>query len=338
MLVRFRCPSCSSVQLRGTSTDSPYQAGPPGTNMYLCGACRQLIDGAAVQAGQYDIPENEEVRSTVGRPLQFGYQPRVLALLDLLGFSSATDRSTRDPKAIVDIHRSLAAMREVFPHWSDHTREVEDAYRRMAIELQPALREHLFGEHELFRTAMFSDTVAFSGPLNPLGLEVVMATTAFLWLDMCSRGWLVRGGLAGGLLHHSETQMFGPALIEAHHLESNIAIFPRIALSDHLVGVLAKMEESGVSHPLRTFMVRRGPDRVSYLDTLGAHLAYATGYGTKRAEMMMALRLRIEENTSDKRLDRRIQDKWAWLGSYFNEVIASEPSLRIEPLKERPST
>jgi hypothetical protein len=45
-------------------------------------------------------------------------------------------------------------------------------------------------------------------------------------------GFLIRGGVAFGKLHHSGGVVFGPALIEAVRLESRIAIYPRIVVCE----------------------------------------------------------------------------------------------------------
>jgi hypothetical protein len=56
MLIHFNCPNCNATQIRGTESTGPYNAAGDGTNKYRCGSCRSLIDGDAVQAGEYDIP------------------------------------------------------------------------------------------------------------------------------------------------------------------------------------------------------------------------------------------------------------------------------------------
>jgi hypothetical protein len=234
---------------------------------------------------------------------------------------------------IAEIHRALVAMREVFPQWDDQTRAPEAEFTRMALHLEPALRGFLFGQHEAFRTAMFSDNVAFSSPPHAPGPIVTLATSAFLWLDMCSRGYLVRGGIAVGPLHHSETQLFGPALIEAHALESKIAVNPRIALSESAVALLKKNEEAGRDLPLYSLLIRRDKDGTYYLDTLGGHVATAAGFVERRLALMRDLRGRIVDTFLHKdSIASPVYSKWVWLAGYFNDVVTRESTLNLEPV------
>jgi hypothetical protein len=41
---------------------------------------------------------------------------------------------------------------------------------------------------------------------------------------------LFRGGIAKGALHHSKNAVFGPAFLDAYHLEQNIAKYPRVVV------------------------------------------------------------------------------------------------------------
>ncbi len=45
-------------------------------------------------------------------------------------------------------------------------------------------------------------------------------------------GVLVGGGVSFGPLYHDASVVFGPALVEAYHLESDCAKFPRVIGSD----------------------------------------------------------------------------------------------------------
>jgi hypothetical protein len=333
MLVRFRCPSCYAIQLRGTSSTGPYDAAGDGTNKYRCGACKNLIDGEAIQAGRFDMPEKEDNPESSDGRTTYGYQPRIVALLDLLGFSEVVASSSRNPQMISVIHSALAAMRKVFPQWDDSTRPLEEAYKRAAVELEPALRDSIFGEHELFRTSMFSDNVAFSGPPDPNGFIVVLATSAFLWLHLLSRGFLLRGGIAIGELRHSEREVFGPALVEAHQLESRVARFPRLVLSERLVEVLRENEKSGFGPPLYSHMLRRDLDGIHHINTLGYFVAELTAQLPARAGFFESLRQAIVHNIrDDSQQDSRVREKWVWLGSYFNETVIDEPWLPVEPV------
>lgn len=305
--------------------------GPPGTNMYRCGACGGLIDGAAVQAGKYDLPRNDETLAVQNDPRRMGYQSRLIAFLDLLGFSRMVDNSLRDPSVVVHIHKILAAVRKVFPQWDDSNREKEESYLRLVRELKPAIRGFTFGSHELFRTSMFSDNVAFSGPPNPTGFMVLVPTAAFLWLNLIRYGILLRGGLTSGLLHHSETQIFGPALVECHELESRVAKYPRIVVSKSFVNVL-RQNEGRHDLPDNFALFRRDADDMYHVHTLSPLMADIVGLSDRKAYLLRLQGLISRHLDTDAGLDDRVREKWDWLAAYFRETVAAEPHLGIDPM------
>jgi len=83
---------------------------------------------------------------------------------------------------------------------------------------------------------MFSDSVLLSSE-GPIREAFDSAATAAMVLQgwMGERGVLYRGGITYGAFHHEEKAMFGPALIEAHDVENNIADWPRVVLHPQLV-------------------------------------------------------------------------------------------------------
>ncbi len=64
--------------------------------------------------------------------------------------------------------------------------------------------------------------------------EVALCNCENLLLHFLSKNFVFRGGVAYGELYYEKNRslLFGPAVNEAYHLESKVAIYPRIALSD----------------------------------------------------------------------------------------------------------
>lgn len=56
-------------------------------------------------------------------------------------------------------------------------------------------------------------------------------------------GWLLRGGMTIGPAYMDEVMVWGEALVEAHHLEDRLAVFPRIVLAENTACSLLKDEE-----------------------------------------------------------------------------------------------
>jgi hypothetical protein len=70
---------------------------------------------------------------------------------------------------------------------------------------------------------------------------------------------LVRGGATVGNLYHSNGIVFGDALIEAYRLESSVAVYPRVVLSQKICNRDSWMRWSGIS-------LRRGIDGLYYFN------------------------------------------------------------------------
>lgn len=69
--------------------------------------------------------------------------------------------------------------------------------------------------------------------LGPL-FEVALCNCEHLLLHFLSKNFVFRGGVAYGDLYYEKNRsiLFGPAVNEAYQLESKVAIYPRIALSN----------------------------------------------------------------------------------------------------------
>lgn len=139
------------------------------------------------------------------------YEERIVVFLDFLGFKDHIDRSLADPQHVTRIAQAFEKVREFT--------EPEERWPNQEV-------------------AQFSDcvVVSYSAVARSAVFDLLM-TILFLQVELASRGFLVRGGITGGLLFHRAGTVFGPALVEAHHLESVDAVHPRILVDHKLVDV-----------------------------------------------------------------------------------------------------
>ncbi|MGQ2979949.1 MAG: hypothetical protein ACT6Q9_09670 [Polaromonas sp.] len=82
-----------------------------------------------------------------------------------------------------------------------------------------------------FETSAFSDNVAVSLKLADGCelLQIIQFSSYLSWL-LLHKGVLSRGGISVGKLCHKNGIIYGPALITAYELESQVAIYPRVVL------------------------------------------------------------------------------------------------------------
>lgn len=162
------------------------------------------------------------------------YKTGIIAFLDILGFKEIVKKSERSPRLLNTIYQSLGFLkkRELPDKWNLQLVEIEeDAQRRNLHDFEISDRVH---------ASAFSDSIVVSivvedNNINE-SLSTLLANLAFVGSKFIMDGMLIRGGITIGKIIHNETGVvFGQGLIDAYHLESRAAKYPRIILSDKLI-------------------------------------------------------------------------------------------------------
>jgi len=174
---------------------------------------------------------------------------------------------------------------------------------------------------------LFTDNIVLGHPLKSPGeseFGSVVWTVASYQLAMALEGFFVRGGIALGDLFIDDNTVFGPALIEAHAIESTLARDPRIILSKDvhdLVITHTKFYARPASSPQNRVILIDVDGRafVNYLDELildhtGGHSVYWDGLGRHKKHIEAAL-LKYKHQPS-------IWSKYDWLANYHNFFCA----------------
>ena len=163
------------------------------------------------------------------------YQERILGYFDILGWSDLVAESASRPELLS---------------------ELESALTGHGLEIRPP--------DLLLQFTQFSDHVCISTLASQeRALTVVQVTLGSMVQRLLKLGYLSRGALVVGPLLHRGNTILGPALAEAHEIESQVARYPRIVFSERACEVAGS-----VSPPLKTFL-RRDVDGLSFMDMLG---------------------------------------------------------------------
>jgi hypothetical protein len=152
------------------------------------------------------MTENTDIESVV-------YSERYVAFIDILGFSSHVRQSEHSPS---EAEKLVRIMDRISERWS-----------------YPALQSthEVLGED--FKSQSFSDCTVLSEAATPKGLGYLLLMVTQYALYLLANGFLLRGGIAKGPLHHSKNAVFGPAFLRAYDLEQNIAEYPRIIVDQN---------------------------------------------------------------------------------------------------------
>ncbi|MBI2850115.1 MAG: hypothetical protein HYX80_03620 [Chloroflexi bacterium] len=180
----------------------------------------------------------------------FEYSKKTLTFLDILGFERIVSRSENNPELVGKIVNILARSKNIAS---------SNLNAKLTI-LKVNPQEYTY--------RAFSDTSIISGPYSSdddmsfLSMWV-MYYQYFMWKEESA---FIRGAAVYGDMYQDQEIVFGPALIDAYHLESQEtkASWPRVLIGDSLLNKLSKEERERAFYEF----LRRGDDNLVYLDYL----------------------------------------------------------------------
>lgn len=141
------------------------------------------------------------------------FQSRFIAFVDILGFSEIVNRMASDGGL-------FATMRDALEILDTQSQEFQ-RYRR------ERRTKHL-SKTSLQMTA-FSDCYVLSEVDSAWR---VLAAVQALGSRFLAEGILTRGGVVKAQAYHNKRVLFGPGIVEAYRLESEVAKYPRILVSE----------------------------------------------------------------------------------------------------------
>ena len=228
------------------------------------------------------------------------YEDRLVAFIDVLGFSDMVDRTATDVKKLRHLTAALKSLYNKIWEW-----EADGSYSSFAF-------------------TQFSDSIVISSLAESSdSFEMLMQLLIGVMELIDDYDVLVRGGIARGQLVHDRTMVVGPAMVEAYHLESKHAIFPRIIIEKELKEQIdANVEEYIKTHTTLTEvpefnkLFKMDDDGWCYLDYI---------------KPAPEFNIRLNEDEHLKVLDemtvkgflspnQRVQEKYAWLRKKIDDA------------------
>lgn len=139
------------------------------------------------------------------------YEDRLVAFVDILGFSDMVSSSALDAKKLRHITAALQSLYDKIWQW-----ETDGAYSSFAF-------------------TQFSDSIVISSLAGTADSFEMLQQLLLGVTELVDKyEVLVRGGIARGPLIHDREMVVGPAMIEAYRLESKMAKYPRIIIAQNL--------------------------------------------------------------------------------------------------------
>lgn len=164
---------------------------------------------------------------------------RIVAYVDILGFRAHVSAIFNDKKPNVELYATLL---RVLALVNGHAISASDPFIGRSTA----------------RGSAFSDCIAISDEPTEIGSTNVAWRVALLSAWLLNDGILCRGGIAIGRTLHDQTTILGEGLVRAYELESGIAIYPRIVLSEEVASMATCWQ------PLAC--IQRDTDGLAFLD------------------------------------------------------------------------
>jgi len=235
-----------------------------------------------------------------------GYENRIVAFIDLLGFKeiimdTVVGKNMDNTENIGKVHELLLAMRRSL--------DIDEGYNEFIKSKQ---------------VTQFSDSVVISFLHDE---ESAVFWTLFeiqcLIVEIVSKGFLCRGGLTSGKLIHTNKLLFGPAFIDAYLMESKKAIFPRIIVDPEVIetAINYRHEDHTPEHIRESIMdmLTKDFDDFYYIDYFEKALECLNDTSCDTPTYMDNIKQIIKRNIKNK--DPKIRKKYRWVREKYNETI-----------------
>jgi hypothetical protein len=226
------------------------------------------------------------------------YKNRVIVFIDILGFREQVKQTTSDSEQFINLRDTLNYISEL------------KAYNDKS-------------EKELGREiTVFSDSIVISYPSEmPGSVFWLLLDVVHIQLDMMQKGILMRGGITVGELCHNDNIVYGPAMVEAYDLETKVAIYPRVVISEKVFETAKQYPQNSPEEDMEWIdgLRKQDWDGQWYVDFLRQHqeVEYEYDYFTALHTIKALILGEIAKNQSKP----SVRMKYQWLKNYYNEAV-----------------
>lgn len=173
---------------------------------------------------------------------------------------------------------------------------------------------------------IFTDNMVVAYPIKGDGeeeLDEILENVSEYQFNLALEGLFVRGGISMGDFYINEDIVFGPALLDAHHTESEIACYPRIILDEKTVKRLKEYinQYDTVPQKNKILIDNDGQWFLNYLNTIFKYYKECTNeyeFETIKHALLLRHKNKIEEMLLLHKENIRVWDKYVWTANYHN--------------------
>lgn len=240
-------------------------------------------------------------------PYSNSYNNSIVVFLDVLGFKNKilSAKTDSEVKEIFNILTYIKAWNtsdgeNSFIEAKDFCNE---SYVKLTNEQFKQIQKDL-------HISYFSDSLVITWPYEDKDLNtklfLIIRSLAYLISKLAGANFFTRGGISIGEMFYKDNIFFGPAFLESYKLESEIAIYPRIILSDKL---------SDIANTIP--YVKQDNDGVLYVDWVNfikENINNQQNVNNQQFKTIMAnIKNWIDNNINENKSNFKIRTKYEWL-------------------------
>ncbi|MBI3479721.1 MAG: hypothetical protein HY016_05100 [Nitrosomonadales bacterium] len=258
------------------------------------------------------------------------FTEHIVAFIDILGFKEIVSRSEKDDKQLQQILECLEFIKghEVSDKWGLQYIEIEESAQKKGVQR--------FKIGDDVQCTCFSDSIAVSVPVSDNSVNEVVSTLvanlAYMGARLLTEGVLIRGGVTvGNIIHQNGGVIIGQALIDAHELEKTLAMYPRIILSNELIGRLNyPINFKSESYPYHQYLTRFkdgcvGFSQLRFFQVIQSWVAMTDGH---LKEGLNKSRQTIIDGLNHSAEHPHVYAKYEWLRVQYEELVILESGLK----------
>ncbi|MCM0042714.1 MAG: hypothetical protein NBV61_08125 [Algoriphagus sp.] len=263
------------------------------------------------------------------------YEKRIIAFIDILGFRELIKDSEKNPATLEKIYEVI----NYFKNW-----EKPESWNLKTIEIEEDAQKKGLANFDLSNKSSctcFSDSIIVSikicdGDINAL-LSTLIANISYIGSYIIQKGILFRGAITiGNIIHQDNGIILGQGFIDAYNLESKLATFPRIVVSDKLIKELNyPLEAKRNRYPYHQYLTRDkdgciGFNQLKYFEVVQSW--------TEMKEEILKDALDKTRKVIIDGLDYSfelpsVHSKYQWLKNEYNSLIILTDNIK-QPIKE----
>lgn len=263
------------------------------------------------------------------------YEKRIIAFIDILGFSELIKDSEQNPATFEKIYEVINYFKnwEKPENWNLKTIEIEEDAQMKGLAI--------FDLSNKSTCTCFSDSIIVSikitdGDISAL-LSTLIANISFIGAYIIQKGILIRGAITiGNIIHQDNGIILGQGFIDAYNLESKLATFPRIIVSEKLINELNYLIETKSNrYPYHQYLTRDkdgciGFNQLKYFEVIQSW--------TDMNEDILKDALDKTRKVIIEGLDYSfelpsVHSKYLWLKNEYNSLIILSDNIK-KPIKD----